>query len=642
MLTHANLLANIRAMGRAVHMAPADVFVSWLPLYHDMGLIGAWLGSLYFGTPLVLMSPLAFLQRPQHWLRCIQQYRGTLSGGPNFAYELCLKRIADGDITGLDLGSWRFAFNGAEPVSSTTLQRFGARFSRWGFDARAAAPVYGLAECSVGLAFTPVGRGPSIDSIDRTAFLNTGRTVPAPSATGRTMHVVGCGYPLPEHRLRIVGPSGEELPERREGRIQFTGPSATAGYFRNEQATRALRSDSWLDTGDLGYVADGELYPTGRLKDIIIRAGRHFHPEELEEAVGRLPGVRQGCVAVFGTADRNTGTEQLAVVAETRETDASRVGALRSAINGLAVDLLGTPVDHAILAPPHTVPKTSSGKVRRAEARFLFERGMLTLGVRARVRQHARLAADAAIAVMRDRVRHAEALAYAAYAWTMLAVCATIAAPWLVLPLSLTRRQANARAAARLFLRFIGLMPTVGGRAALLRAERSIVVANHASYLDSIVLLAAMPRDFRFVAKRDLASSWLLRLVLHAGGAILVESLEPRHGVEAADALTAAVAQGASVAVFPEGTFRRAAGVLPFRLGAFVAAAHTDTPLIPVALSGTRKVLPQGTWLPRRSPLTVTVCDALRPRDATFASALAVRDAARDAIIRHCGEGEAV
>jgi len=640
-LTHENLLANIRTMGRAVRIAPTDVFVSWLPLYHDMGLIGAWLGSLYFGTPLVLMSPLHFLQRPERWLRSIQRYRGTLSGGPNFAYELCLKRIENHDLAGLDLNSWRFAFNGAEPVSATTLQRFAARFALHGFDPRALAPVYGLAECSVGLAFSPPGRGPVIDAIDRRAFLNTGRAVPAAPGDAAALHMVGCGHALPEHRIRIVDAPGLPLAERREGRIQFAGPSATSGYYRNAAATAALFCDSWLDTGDLGYIAEGELYPTGRVKDVIIRAGRHFHPDELEEAVGRLPGVRQGCVAVFGSMDPATGTEHLVVVAETREADAARIVKMRSAINALAVDLLGTPVDHVLIVPPHTVLKTSSGKVRRAETRLLYERGMLTAGFRMRVLQSARLAWDAIKARSQRFADHLAALAYAGYGWTLFALCVVPAAALLTLPSSYARRQAVARRWARIFLRAVGLLPQVTGLAELPREQKCIFVVNHASYIDGLVLLAALPGEFRFAAKHDVAASRALTLVLHAVGVLLVESFDPARGAEAATALVEAVRQGPSLAVFPEGTFAREPGVLPFHLGAFVAAAQSHTPVVPIALTGTRRVLPDGSWLARRAPLSVTVCPPLRPAGENFEAALALRDAARSAIARACGEGEA-
>ncbi|MGB5149879.1 MAG: AMP-binding protein, partial [Mycobacterium sp.] len=265
-LTHANLLANIRAMGQAAAVSGADTFVSWLPLYHDMGLIGAWLSSLYFGMPLVVMAPQVFLTRPSRWLAAIHANHGTISAGPNFGYELCLSKISDAELEGLDLSSWRLAFNGAEPVSPMTIERFTERFAPNGFRRDAMAPVYGLAESSVGLAFPPLGRGPLIDRVDRDTFVRSGRPESATPGQRDALRFVACGQPLPGHEIRIVDATGHELGDRREGRIEFRGPSATAGYFHNPDATRALFHGDWLDTGDLGYIADADLYVTGRVK----------------------------------------------------------------------------------------------------------------------------------------------------------------------------------------------------------------------------------------------------------------------------------------------------------------------------------------------------------------------------------------
>ncbi len=302
-LTHANLVANIRAMGEAVQASSSDVFVSWLPLYHDMGLIGAWFAALYHGFPTVLMSPLAFLSHPSRWLWAIHRHRGTLSGGPNFCYELCLKRIEEAELEGLDLSCWRYAFNGAEPVSPNTLAAFERRFARYGLPANALQPVYGLAEASVGLAFPAPGTHYRIDRIDRAAFQNQGVARPAAPADTDALELPGCGRVIAAHHLRVVDAAGVELADRQEGRLQFKGPSATSGYFRNPEQTRKLFDGAWLDTGDLAYLADGELYLSGRAKDVIIRGGRNLYPYELEQAVGALPGIRKGCVAVFGSID---------------------------------------------------------------------------------------------------------------------------------------------------------------------------------------------------------------------------------------------------------------------------------------------------------------------------------------------------
>src|SRR5882762_7942652 len=211
MLTHANLLANIRAIGEVVHLGPDDVGVSWLPLYHDMGLIGAWLSLLYFGTPLVVMSPLAFLTRPERWLQAFHKHRGTITAAPNFAYELCVRKIADKDIKGVDLSSWRAALNGAEPVNPETLERFAERFASYGFRREAQLPVYGLAEAALGVTIPPLNRGPLVDRVERETFTSQGIAVPSDDEDS-SISFVSSGMPVSEHEVCIVNDSGEEIP----------------------------------------------------------------------------------------------------------------------------------------------------------------------------------------------------------------------------------------------------------------------------------------------------------------------------------------------------------------------------------------------------------------------------------------------
>ncbi len=223
-LTHGNLLANIRAMGQAVKADSRDVFVSWLPVYHDMGLIGAWFSSLYFAIPLVIMSPLLFLSKPQRWLWAIHRHRGTLSPAPNFAYELCLNKIDEAELAGLDLSSWRLAWNGAEPVSASTLERFNRRFSRYGFRPETMAPVYGLAESTVGLTFPPLGRTPVIDRIQREPMVLYGRALPVKDSATHEPEIIrniALGHPLTGHQLRIIDDRGRELPDRRRLRHEY-------------------------------------------------------------------------------------------------------------------------------------------------------------------------------------------------------------------------------------------------------------------------------------------------------------------------------------------------------------------------------------------------------------------------------------
>ncbi len=376
-LSHANIIANVRAIGYGVRVRPDDVTVCWLPLYHDMGLIGCWLFSLYFGIPMAVTSPVAFLRKPERWLRMIHEHRGTLSPAPNFAFELCVRKVQESALAGLDLSSWRVALNGAEPIAPETVARFTARFGRCGFRPEALMPVYGLAECTVALAFAPAGRPPRIDTIQRDTFLRHRRAEPAHPAEPAPLRFVSVGGPLPESEVRIVDEAGRPVPVRTEGRLLFRGSSAMGGYFRNPEATEAIRRDGWLDSGDLAYQADGELYITGRVKDVIIKAGRNIYPQELEEVAGRVSGIRKGCVAAFGATDRQHGTERIVLVAEVRETSPAALALLRAEVVRQLAHI-GHPPDEVLLVPPQTIPKTPSGKIRRDACRQLYLRGELT------------------------------------------------------------------------------------------------------------------------------------------------------------------------------------------------------------------------------------------------------------------------
>ena len=636
-LTHANLLVNIRAMARALRVTPADVFVSWLPLYHDMGLIGAWMGSLMYGFKYPVMSPLTFLARPERWLRTIHRHGGTLSGGPNFCYELCLRRIQDADVEGLDLSTWRVAFNGAEPVSPETMEAFTKRFARYGFKPGAMAPVYGLAEATLGVAFPPPGRGPLLDRVDREPFMNGGRAVPVgPEHTDALVHVA-CGLPVPGHQIRIVDGSGRELPERAEGHIQFSGPSVTSGYYRNPEATKNLLHDSWMDTDDYGYVAEGDIYITGRIKDTIIRAGRNIHPYDLEEAVGNVEGVRKGCVAVFGSKDERAGTEKIVVLAETRETDAAKREAIRTRINDLAVSLIGTPPDDIMLAPPGTVLKTSSGKIRRAGSREVYERGGGT-GTRAVWWQVVRLTWSAILPQLRRTLRTAADQLYGAYALFLFGSFGALV--WLgcaVLPRADWAWRYSGRL-ARVFLRLIGMPLAVRGLEHIPAGRACMMAINHASYLDGILVVGALAEPKAFVAKSELLDHWVPRIFLKSIGSVFVDRLDAQRGVEDTARFVAAARGGQSLIVYPEGTFRRMPGLLPFRMGAFVIAAQAGVPVVPVTLRGSRSALRDGQWLFHRSRLSVTFSAPIEPTGNDWNAAIRLRDATRAEILRLCGE----
>ncbi|MFK0088665.1 AMP-binding protein [Pseudomonas sp. NPDC090755] len=639
-VSHANLLANLRAMGRALKVGPQDVFVSWLPMYHDMGLIGAWLGSLYYGYNLVLMSPLAFLARPQRWLWAIDRFHGTLSAAPNFAYELCLNKVADGDLEGLDLSSWRLAFNGAEPVSPDTLQRFAERFARYGLAPTALAPVYGLAEATLGVSFPPLGRGPLIDRVQREAFQTRGSALPADANASAVLRFVSSGRPLPGHQIRIVDGRGVELPERSEGHLQFCGPSTTRGYYRNPEETRQVLRDGWIDSLDCAYMAAGEVYLTGRAKDLIIRAGRNIYPYDVEAAVGNLSGLRKGCVAVFGSPDPATGTERLVVLAESNEQDAAARQHLQQEVNRIVVDLTGVSPDDVVLAPPHSVLKTSSGKIRRAASRELYERGEVGRSHLAVWRQLLRLVMQAVHGHVGRSWRTCRALLYAAYIWLLFWLVTPLA--WLGVALLPRQRWCRSftRMAARLFVWLTGVPFSVKGLEHLPGAGASVLAANHASYLDGVILCAALPPQFSFVAKRELADQWIAGRFLRKLGAHFVERFDPQRSAADTEPLAEALQAGQALVFFPEGTFTREPGLRAFHMGAFVLAARAGVPLLPIALGGTRRVLRDGQWFPRYGALQVNVCPPLLAQGPDWREAIRLRDATTAVLLAHLDESE--
>ncbi len=646
MLTHANLLANIRAIGEALGLRNDDVGVSWLPLYHDMGLIGAWLMPLYFGLPVVVMSPLAFLSRPGRWLRAFHQHRGTIGAAPNFAYELAAAKISEEEIQGLDLSAWRAALNGAEPVLPASLDRFAVRFAQCGFRRETLLPVYGLAEASLAVTIPPVGRGPRVDRLERAAFTQEGRAVPAPNATAgvhddsNVISFVSVGPPVPRHEVRIVNDLGEDVAERIEGHLWFRGPSTTQGYFRNEAATAALLPQGvpagWVNSGDRAYRAEGEIYITGRVKDIIIHAGHNVYPHEIEDAVARVPGVRKGCVVAFGATDPGAGTERLVIVAESRDRDRAARERLAQAIMAQVTESLGQPPDKVEVVRPNAIPKTSSGKLRRDATKHRFLSGELNSDAPPVWLQIARLAASSSSGRIRAWLRRAGEIAYGCYAIAMFVLLLFPA--WVYVVISPSRK-GSARvtiAALRAYLKVAGWRVQVQGREHLRENVARMLVANHTSYADIVVLMAALGTDYHFVAKAEVMAMPFFGTFLRKLGHFSFHREDPQARLQQAKEIEDALRNGESVFVFPEGTFNAQSGVRAFHLGAFKAATAAQREIVPIALEGTRRVLRDGTWLPRPAPITITICPPIAPPSTTedWQQIVRVRDSARE-IIAH-------
>jgi fatty-acyl-CoA synthase len=374
-LSHAAILAQARSINSLWPDTPALAHsgVSWLPLYHDMGLIGFVLSALVRPAVVTLLPPELFVAKPAFWLRAISRYRATVSAAPNFAFGLATARISDREMEGVDLSSWQIALNGAESISPGVLSAFVARFARWGFRAEAMTPVYGLSEAALGVAFSPIGRGPLVRRFDRAA-LAIGRAEPSDQG----LELVSVGLAVPGFEVVVRDHQDSPVAAGECGRIWTRGPSLLREYLDRPQATAAVLRDGWLDTGDLGFQYAGELYITGRAKDVLILHGSNHAPEEVERPVIGLAGVRGQAVVAVSYLPEGAAGEELLLFAEIAGTAGD---ALRQALPATCRDAVlaatGLLVSRVELVAPGTLPRTSSGKFRRAETLRRFLAGEL-------------------------------------------------------------------------------------------------------------------------------------------------------------------------------------------------------------------------------------------------------------------------
>lgn len=386
MVTHHNLSVNSHAiMFDGLRSTPEDRGVSWLPLYHDMGLIGFVIAPLYALVQVLFLPTMGFIRRPSIWLDAIHRFRGTITFAPNFAYGLAARAISEAQSSEWDLSCLRALGCGAEPISADILRTFIKRFEKNGLRATSVLPSYGMAEATLAVTFSDI-EGPLVtDTIDTHSIRLSGKAIPynekesAPSQEA-VMELVSCGKPFPGHELIIVGQDGQKLGEREVGEIWLRGPSVTAGYFGEPQATReTFGEDGWLRTGDLGYLAKGELYICGRAKDLIILHGKNYYPQDIEKAVSRVEGVREGQCVAFSRLN-SSGAEVGVVVAEVKKgAQAQELLSTSQAIVQAVRSELGLQISEVHLIRRGTLPKTSSGKVRRRETKRKLEVGELEL-----------------------------------------------------------------------------------------------------------------------------------------------------------------------------------------------------------------------------------------------------------------------
>lgn len=537
-LTHEALLANIRAIGEAVEVVPGDAVVSWLPLASDLGLVGCWLFSLYHATPLTLLSPQEFLERPESWLWAIHDSRATLSAAPNFAYELAARRIPAWALEGLDLSCWRAAINAGEAVMPETVDRFTQRLAPFGFRREAMTPAYGLSENSVALCVPQVGRGP----VERDG-------------------VFSVGQPIPGYDVRIVDSFGRPVREGQSGHLQFRGDAQMSGYWNNEAATSAVIKDGWIDSGDIAFHADREIYFVGRSKDVVIRNGRQLPVEPIERVVEEIAGIRAHGVAVVGTIEATVGTEKLVVVAECTA-EASEHARVVRAIREAVEDLTGELPDSIRLVAPGTLPRTDNLKIRRVEARRLAAAGTIGHPSPAPALQMAGLwIANTAGLVRRGTGRFLGSLADS----SRLRV-----ARWTAGWMTFSRAPGAVQPAVRAVLGILGKRPTPEGTQ--MRGP-VVLVSQRSNPFDAMSVVSLVENEVTLAGPETLiglpewAASMLRPLV-----------------VDSREAIEAALKAGRTVVVFPDSPLGTPVPRLRYHTRALEAAANTGAPIVPLGM----------------------------------------------------------
>ncbi len=369
LVTHGAATNNLRSMRAGFGVREDDVAVNWIPLYHDMGLFGAFLLPLLCGCKTVLIPTMDFMRDPTLWLRTIDRYGGTFSWAPNLAYALCAKRLTDDQLEGLDLSSWRLALNGSEAVLAPTLEAFARRMAPYGFAPTSMSPAYGLAEATVLATVHPVDELPRCEVLDRDALAREGVARPT---SGDGVSCVSVGRAIPDCRLEIRDPEGRPLPDRRVGTVWLRSNALFERYHDDPERTRRVRVGDWLDTGDSGYMVDGYLFFVAREKDLIVIGGEKYLPDDIESVINRVPGVREGCAVAFGVQNEQRGTEDLAAVVETRETSEEALRDLERRIRREITQVTGLGLGALVLVPPGGIEKGTSGKLARGPTRARY------------------------------------------------------------------------------------------------------------------------------------------------------------------------------------------------------------------------------------------------------------------------------
>ncbi len=378
-LSHGAVHNQLTSYARTIHLNSEDVFVSWLPLYHDMGLIACWLMPILMGNPLVLMSPFDWIRAPYRLMQAVSKYKGTLSWLPNFAYNFCAQKVRDRDLEGVDLSSWRLVSNCSEPVRWESHQIFFERFKGCGLRYDALATCYAMAEnvfaVTQGGADSPV----VFEDLDRASLQEKKLARPAQDGEA-VVRMLSCGSSIPGTNVRIVEARGHDLPDRLVGEVAIQSDCMLTGYYNRPDATEKAFIDGWYLTGDFGYLVDGELYITGRKKDLIIVGGKNIYPQDLELLAYQVPGVHNGRASAFGIFNETNGTEDVVLVAEADSSDPAEWDKIANDIRVVVTRGSAVALRYVHIVDRHWLVKTSSGKVARSANREKFLKEMLENG----------------------------------------------------------------------------------------------------------------------------------------------------------------------------------------------------------------------------------------------------------------------
>ncbi len=380
-LTHSNLLHNVHAISEALRIdKQTDFGVSWLPLYHDMGLIGCLLTALYTSTPVALMPTESFMMRPDRWLQNISHYKASISPSPNFGYYLCTRLVNPARLKGVDLSTWRAALTGAEAIDINVLEKFENLLRPVGFSRRAFLPAYGLAESSLAVTIAPLENNLKIARLNRHKLENEGVAENYDPDDANLTKIVCVGKTISGQEVGIRDPEGQEVGDRFVGEIWIKGLSVTNGYYNNPGVTKKAFAREWFKTGDLGFMSDGDLYITGRIKELIIKRGRNYYPYDIEKSLWSVAGIREGRCAAFASWNTEESGEDLVLMIETAKNNTEAdLDNLARAIDSSVLSSIGLKPDRIVFVPPKSIPKTSSGKIQRLLCKKLMEEGKLEI-----------------------------------------------------------------------------------------------------------------------------------------------------------------------------------------------------------------------------------------------------------------------